>query len=71
MPPPCCRLLRHDWVQVASSRCSASCGGGLAMAVTRCLDTATNTTAAEELCDETTRPAELFTKCNEDKCPPR
>ena len=41
------------------------------MAVTRCVDTVTNTTAAEELCDETTRPTELFIKCNLDKCPPR
>ena len=52
-------------------RCSVSCGGGLAMVVTQCLDLVTNKTVTEDLCDASTRPREVFAPCNENKCPAR
>ena len=48
-----------------------SCGGGLAMVVTQCVDKLTNTTVTEELCDASDKPEQIFAPCNENKCPPR
>ena len=67
----CSKSSVHSWIQLPISSCSMSCGGGMAMVQHQCVDITTNQTIAEEFCDPSLKPKELFAKCNENKCPPR
>jgi len=67
----CSKSSVHSWIQLPISSCSMSCGGGMAMVQHQCVDITTNQTVAEEFCDPSLKPKELFAKCNENKCPPR
>ncbi|XP_015199263.2 thrombospondin type-1 domain-containing protein 4 [Lepisosteus oculatus] len=68
-PEPPRRQREHNWKQLGSSECSASCGRGVRYARFGCVHRATHAEVADSLCDPATKPGAVEEACNTLACP--
>ncbi|XP_073083232.1 ADAMTS-like protein 3 isoform X4 [Manis javanica] len=63
--------MTYDWEYAGFTPCTTTCLGGRQEAIAVCLNTQTQQTVNDTLCDTAHRPPAMSRACNTDPCPPR
>ncbi|XP_032325104.1 LOW QUALITY PROTEIN: thrombospondin type-1 domain-containing protein 4 [Camelus ferus] len=69
VPQPPRRSRDHNWKQLGTTECSASCGKGSQYPIFRCVHRNTHEEVPESYCDSSTKPAPEEEPCNIFPCP--